>query len=441
MDVVNFNQLNVHVTPLMNSVSNNLLSTIAVNRSHINNNPYLFNHEVLPALPITNQRSSGRCWLFASMNLIRIMAHHNFLNNFQTDIDKLEFSQSYIYFWDKFHRYQMNLNYYIKMLQENNSGEYLRTFFNDPMGDGGQWDMAKAVIKQHGIVPKEVFPDSFHAKNSRGMNHILTNQLKNDCLELKNVSPESRNQLTKNMMDRIYKMLVSFLGKPPNPNQPFSWTFEAKVGGKKKVVTWDNMTPLSLLERTNFKPDEYVSVIHDPRTENPYMNKYVIKYLGNLEEQGVGWINLSIDRLKKLSADSIRQNVPVWFGCDVGNNWDRESGVHHPGIQDFKGVVGLNTDVLNKENRLRTFASLPNHAMVINGFFDDENKNVKRWKIENSWGAKSGHQGHLLMTDEWFSEYVFQIVVKKSLLSEAEKEVLNMDPRVIEPWDPLGTLA
>ena len=116
MDVVNFNQLNVHVTPLMNSVSNNLLSTIAVNRSHINNNPYLFNHEVLPALPITNQRSSGRCWLFASMNLIRIMAHHNFLNNFQTDIDKLEFSQSYIYFWDKFHRYQMNLNYYIKML-------------------------------------------------------------------------------------------------------------------------------------------------------------------------------------------------------------------------------------------------------------------------------------------------------------------------------------
>ena len=162
------------------------------------------------------------------MNLIRLMAHQNFVSNFQTDIDKLEFSQSYVYFWDKFHRYQMNLNYYIKMLNEANVGEYLRTFFNDPMGDGGHWDMAKAVVKRYGIVPKEVFPDSFHAKNSRGMNYILTNQLKNDCLELKNVSPESRNQLMKNMMERVYKMLVSFLGEPPKPDKTFSWTFEAK---------------------------------------------------------------------------------------------------------------------------------------------------------------------------------------------------------------------
>jgi len=440
MEQVNLNQLSVPITPLMNSVSNNLLSSIAVNRNHITNNPYLFNNQVTPSLPITNQRSSGRCWLFATMNLIRVMAHQNFVSNFQTEVDKLEFSQSYVYFWDKFHRYQMNLKYYIEMLEEKNSKEYLRTFFNDPMGDGGQWDMAKAVVKRYGIVPRDIFPDSFHAKNSRGMNYILTNQLKNDCLELKNVGAESRNQLLKNMMKRVYRMLVSFLGEPPKPNDSFSWTFEAKVGGKKKVVTW-NTTPLGLLERTKFNPDDYVSVIHDPRTENPYNNKYVIKYLGNLENRGVGWINLSIDRLKQLTAESIRQNVPVWFGCDVGNNWDRDSGVHHPGIQDFKGVVGLNTDVLTKENRLRTFASLPNHAMVINGFFEDDDKIIKRWKIENSWGTKSGHQGHLLMTDKWFNEYVFQIVVKKSLLSNKERGVLEMEPRIIQPWDPLGTLA
>ena len=212
MQPVNYQDFNLDVTPMMNSVSNNLLSSISVNKTHVHNNPYLFNHMISPELPITNQKSSGRCWLFATMNLIRVIAHQTFAEKFNVEIDKLEFSQSYVFFWDKFHRYQMNLNYYVEMLSENNSDEYLRTFFSDPMGDGGQWDMAKAVVKHYGIVPKEVFPDSFHAKNTRGMNYILTNQLKNDCLELKNVSPQSRNELVKVMMKRVYKMLVSFLG-------------------------------------------------------------------------------------------------------------------------------------------------------------------------------------------------------------------------------------
>ena len=440
MQPVTYQELNSEMTPMMNAVSNNLLSSVAVNTSHITNNPYLFNHVTTPSLPITDQKSSGRCWLFATMNLLRVVAHQTFKSSFNTEIDKLEFSQSYVFFWDKFHRYQMNLNYYLEMLEEDNSAEYLRTFFNDPMGDGGQWDMAKAVVLHYGVVPKEVFPDSFHAKNTRGMNYILTNQLKNDCLELRNVSPPSRNELVKSMMQRVYNMLVSFLGTPPKPDQTFSWTFEGKVDGKKKVTTWENMTPRTLLERTGFKPNDYVSVINDPRENNPYMQRYVIKYLGNMESRGVGWINLPIDRMKELSRDSIKANVPVWFGCDVGNNWDRSSGVHHPGIQDFTNVVGLNVATLDKAKRLETFASLPNHAMMINGLFETNNM-VKRWRIENSWGTKSGNSGHLLMTDEWYSEYVFQIVVRKDFLSDAEKAVLDSEPNTIEPWDPLGTLA
>lgn len=435
------NKLQTTVTPLMNSVSNNLLSSIAVNRKHINNNPYLFNREVEPSLPITDQHSSGRCWLFATMNIIRTTAHQKFKTDFQTDIDKLEFSQSYIYFWDKLHRYRLNLTYYLEILEEVNSDEYLRTFFNDPMGDGGQWDMAKVIVKKYGIVPKEVFPDSFHAKNSKGLNYILTNQLKNDCLLLKNTNLELHDNLLTDMMERVYKMLVSFLGEPPKPDEKFNWTFGAKVDGKKQVVTWNDVTPMDLLEKSGFNPDDYVSVVHDPRVNNPYMKKYVIKYLGNMENRGVGWLNLPIERLKELTATSIRNNMPVWFGCDVGNNWDRNSGVHHPGIQNFAQVVGLGTRMLNKENRLNTFASLPNHAMVINGLFEDDDKNVKRWKIENSWGVKSGNNGHLLMTDSWFDEYVFQIVVQKHLLTGEERDVLLTEPNLIEPWDPLGTLA
>tara|TARA_B110000908_G_C10266695_1_gene464718 strand:- start:1876 stop:3186 length:1311 start_codon:yes stop_codon:yes gene_type:complete len=436
MQPISFKNLNLETNPMMNAISNNLLSSVSVNKKHITDNPYLFNHLIKPALPITDQKSSGRCWLFATMNLLRVTAYQNFETKFNVEIKNLEFSQSYIFFWDKFHRYQMNLNYYLEILQEKNSSEYLRTFFNDPMGDGGQWDMAKAIVKHYGVVPKEVFPDSFHAKNTRGMNYILTNQLKNDCIELKNVSPVSRNELLKSMMQRVFNMLVSFLGNPPKPDELFSWTFNSK----DKVITWDNLTPKTLLDRTSFNPDEFVSVVNDPRPENPFMQKYVIKYLGNLEKRSVGWINLSIDRLKELSKKSIKDNVPVWFGCDVGNNWDKSSGVHHPGIQDFKNVIGLNTTILDKSNRLNTFSSLPNHAMVINGLFEKDGV-TKRWKIENSWGCKSGEKGHLLMTDKWFDEFVFQIVIKKDFLSLEERNIINSEPRLIEPWDPLGTLA
>lgn len=430
---------NVTVDPLMNALSNNLLSSISTNKQVVVDNPYLFNHEVDPVLPITNQKSSGRCWLFATMNLIRLVAYNNFVKSYNLKIDNLEFSQAYVFFWDKFHRYQQNLEYYIQMLEEAKSDEYLRTFFNDPMGDGGQWDMAKAVVEKYGVVPKEVYPDSTHASNSKGLNHILTMQLKNDCLELKNLSPESRVDMKRTMVKRVYKMLVSLLGEPPKPDKNFKWTFTAKSEGKQKVITWSNETPLSLLKKTSFNPNEWVSVVNDPRPNNPYGYMYKIKYLGNLEEKGVGWLNLPVSRLKELTAQAIKDNVPVWFGCDVGNNWDRSSGVHHPGIQNFKGTVGLNFN-LNKAQRLETFSSLPNHAMVITGLFEEDNT-VKRWKIENSWGTKSGNKGNLLMTDEWFSEYVFQIVVNRKYLNEKELVAEDGEHRTVEPWDPLGTLA
>lgn len=434
--VINYD---IPVTPMMNSVSNNLLSSVSVNKSHITNNPYIFNNNITPELPITDQKSSGRCWLFATMNLIRVMAHQTFTNEFNTKIDNLEFSQAYVFFWDKFHRYHMNLNYYLEMLNEDNSDSYQRTFFNDPMGDGGQWDMARAIVNKYGIVPKEVYPDSLHAGNTRGMNYVLTNQLKNDCLELKNVSEDSRNVLIKTMMERVYKILVSFMGKPPRADTVFDWTFTANVDGKKKVMTWENLTPKSLLARTGFNPDDYVSIVNDPRDSNPYYQKYVIKYLGNVEKMNVGWVNLPSLRLKELAKKSIDKNIPVWFGCDVGNNWDRTSGIHHVGIMDYKGTVGLNVN-MDKAKRLETYASLPNHAMVINGYFEKNNQ-VKRWKIENSWGTKSGNKGNLMMTDSWFDDYVFQIVVKKDLLDSDEKAVLTQDPKIIQPWDPLGTLA
>ena len=432
-NLVSSHWINTSVTPIQNAVSMNSVSSIGLNSTVVNNNPYIFNNQIDFGLPITNQKSSGRCWLFATCNLIRTMTYQNWSEEFGK-IEDFEISQSYLYFWDKLERYHRNLRYFIDILKlEKDQDRYKYQLFQDPMGDGGQWDMAKEIVKKYGIVPKQVYPDTHHSKSSREMNKILTKQLKSDFSVLENTDEQVIEQVIVLMMNRVYKMLVSFLGKPP---VNFDWTFKNK---DSKIFTFHDMTPLSFLEKTQFKPDDWVSIINDQRKENPYNKYYQVKYLGNVFDKHVGWINLNMDRINQLTKNSIDDKMPVWFGCDVGSEWDRNSGVQDPNIINHKDVLGLET-VQDKEARLRTFSSLPNHAMLITGYHD-ENKNVKRWKVENSWGKSSGTDGFLLMTNKWMDEYVFQVLINKKHLTDEENKLLSSEPSDIEPWDPLGTLA
>ena len=432
-NLVSSHWINTSVTPIQNAVSMNSVSSIGLNSTVVNNNPYIFNNQIDFGLPITNQKSSGRCWLFATCNLIRTMTYQNWSEEFGK-IEDFEISQSYLYFWDKLERYHRNLRYFIDILKlEKDQDRYKYQLFQDPMGDGGQWDMAKEIVKKYGIVPKQVYPDTHHSKSSREMNKILTKQLKSDFSVLENTDEQVIEQVIVLMMNRVYKMLVSFLGKPP---VNFDWTFKNK---DSKIFTFQNMTPLSFLEKTQFKPDDWVSIINDQRKENPYNKYYQVKYLGNVFDKHVGWINLNMNRINQLTKNSIDDKMPVWFGCDVGSEWDRNSGVQDPNIINHKDVLGLET-VQDKEARLRTFSSLPNHAMLITGYHD-ENKNVKRWKVENSWGKSSGTDGFLLMTNKWMDEYVFQVLINKKHLTDEENKLLSSEPSDIEPWDPLGTLA
>ena len=165
----------------------------------------------------------------------------------------------------------------------------------------------------------------------------------------------------------------------------------------------------------------------------------MVSYLGNVHDRHVGWLNMEMKRLKELSKDSIDNNMPIWFGCDVSAERDKSSGVEDVGIINYS-IVGQNVTNMDKESRLKSFSSLPNHAMLITGYHMEDNE-VKRWKVENSWGKSSGTEGFLIMTDKWMDEYVYQILINKSLLKKSELELLNFDAKVIEPWDPLGTLA
>ncbi len=411
-------------------VSNSYL--ITKDNELINNHSYLFNNDLDIKLPITDQKSSGRCWIFAALNMIRQIAQQNFIQD-NLDIGDLEFSQTYLYFWDKFERYNRSLKYFLdinKIDDEFKKNQYLIQLYKDPLGDGGQWSMICDLIKKYGIVPKKTMPDSFHSKASSNMNNFLTLQLKNDFNTLLKSDISIHDELIKMMMTRIYNYLVGFLGKPP---KEFNWTFKNKT----KIETLTNLTPMSFLKKTGFNPDDWVSIVNDPR--NQYYEKYQIKYLGNVNDNHVNWINLDISRLKELTKTSINNKKAVWFGCDVGAEYDKDTGIHDIGIYNTQLFMNHKIN-LSKQEKLKFYASVPSHAMVIVGYHDEDNQ-IKRWKIENSWGSSSGTSGYQLMSDKWFDEYVYQIVVHKDFLTDKEKEILTKEPLTIEPWDPLGTLA
>jgi bleomycin hydrolase len=407
------------------------ISQVTKDQSKINENPFIFNKEVTPKMPITDQKSSGRCWIFATLNMIRIIASQNMGSN----LKDLEFSQTYLYFWDKFERYHRSIQYYLDIKQNIEPEKqfyYLNHLYKEALGDGGQWDMSKDLVKKYGIVPKQAMPDSYHSKLSAPMNKLLTEMLINDFTILDKSEKSVHKELINIMMDRVYNVLVGFLGKPPTK---FNWIYEVK----NDVTTFNNISPHELLKIIKFNPDDWVTVVNDPRKENPYYKYYQVKYLGNVNNQHVGWINLPIERLKELSQQMIDKNLPVFFGCNVGAERDKDSGIMDVGIFDYKTFFDYK-NIMNKEEKLQTYASLPSHAMVIVGYYSDSGKPT-RWNIENSWGKSSGTDGFLQMTTNWYDEYVFQIVVAKSLLTENEVKTMESVHKLIEPWDPMGTLA
>ena len=420
-------------SPIQTAILHNSVSKLTKNQELINNNPFIFNHTVSGDFKITNQKNSGRCWLFATLNMIRFIA----CKSLKIDTKELEFSQSYLFFWDKYERYNRYLNYFLDINSKPDSAlkEHLFTFIcHQSLSDGGQWDMVKEVIKKYGIVPKKIYPDSYHAENSEKMNHILTEMLKQDWIILSKY-PLFCYKLIPKMMEKVFTTLVSFLGKPPEPTKTFDWEFHYE----KHSEIIKSLTPLELLKKSGFVPDDWISVVNDPRKENPYNTYYQIEYIGNVKNQHVGWINVDISRLKELTINSINDNYAVWVGCDVGAHHDIDSGIHAPNINKYHELLELK-NTMTKEDRIRFYSSVPSHAMVITAYHSDNNI-IKRYKVENSWGKSTGIDGYLLFTDAWFEEYVFQIVVHKKYLNEKEIKALEQKPRTIPPWDGISTLA
>ena len=382
-----------------------------------------------------NQKSSGRCWLFAATNVLR-----EHLGK-KLGLEQFELSQSYLAFWDKFER----CNYFFEAVLEtaglpltDRTVNYILS--DGGVSDGGQWDMFAALVRKYGVVPKHAMPETHQSSNTRSMNAVLRRFLHKHALALRRqaesgAGTEALEAQKQALLAKCWAFLASCYGQPPA-------VFDFEYVDKEKVYhREEGMTPLSFQDKYigDFL-DDCVSLINAPTADKPYGRIYTVKYLGNVaEDKGVRHINLTMEEMKAAVLRQLQDGEVVWFGSDCGKFGDRDSRFWDDQSFDSLPVTGLDT-VMTKEQMLDCCDSAMNHAMCFTGVNIGEDGKPNRWKIENSWGSEGLNEGYYMASDSWFDLLVYQAVVHKKYLGD-KAAILDTDPIVLDPWDPIGSLA
>ena len=389
----------------------------------------------LEAGKVTNQKQSGRCWMFAALNTMRVEVMK------KLNLENMELSQNYTLFYDKLEKANYFLESILDTVDEPTDGRLISWLLMAPLNDGGQWDMLANIIRKYGIVPKEAMPETFSSSCTREITPWMTKKLREFACTLrtayaKGASMEELQEKKQEMMSVIYRMLVIALGKPP---KTFTWETRDK---DKQFIRIADITPQQFFaEYVGWNLDDYVSIINAPTQDKPFHHSYTVQYLGNVTEGHiVRHLNLPIEEMKKLAITQMQDGQVVWFGCDVGQFHEKDLG-----IMDTDGIqAGLLFDTdfpMTKAQRLDYGESLMTHAMVFTGVNLDKVGKPNRWKVENSWGEDRGYKGFYIMSDRWFDEYMYQIVVNKKYLSKEQLKAYEEEPTVLAPWDPMGSLA
>ena len=384
---------------------------------------------------ITNQKQSGRCWMFAALNTFRFEVIK------KLNLENFEISQSYMFFYDKLEKANFFLESILDTLDEPRESRLIAWLLSAPMNDGGQWDMLCSLVDKYGVVPKYAMPESKASSASGEMDWVLTVKLREDACRLRNAYANGamREELAarkEEMLGEIYRILCICLGEPP---KTFDFEVEDKDG---KFIRECGMTPRAFFEKyVGLNLNDYISIINAPTADKPYHRSYSVKFLGNVKEgRQVRYLNLEIGELKKAAIAQMKDGSPVWFGCDVGKCSTRDGGVMDTKVYKLEELLGVKLG-MDKAERLDYGESLMTHAMVFQGVNLDKNGKPNRWRVENSWGEEAGEKGYYVMSDDWFDEYMYQIVVNKKYLSEELLAEYESEPILLEPWDPMGSLA
>jgi len=437
---------------------------------------HVYTHKTEEVKPVTNQKSSGRCWIFACLNAMRIP----FIKN--KSLDDFEFSQNYLFFWDKVERSNYFLHTiadsYRRSPKEDVGGrlvDFLLTSAGQPISDGGQWDMVVNLVEKHGLMPKKCFPEAFSCESSGRMNAILRSKLREFALDIHSHidrvgadDDASVKALIKEQMKTVFRIVSICLGMPP---KSFTWEYTDKSKKYNKVA---NITPQDFYHehvKPVFNLSEKVCLVTDPRPSNPTGKTYTVDCLGNVVDgKPTVYNNQPVETLIELAAKSIKAGEPVWFGCEVGKHMASKQGILDLEAHDYQLVFDTKVNLnMTKAQRLIYGESCMNHAMVLTGvsIVNDDGEavtngdcgangggggggsdesaplggQVTKWRIENSWGEDRNEKGYLTMTNDWFHEFVFEIVVDKKFCSQQVLDVYKQEPIVLPAWDPMGALA
>lgn len=386
---------------------------------------------------ICDQERSGRCWMFASLNTMRMRVMR------KLGLKTFELSQAYPLFWDKYERCNWFFEHVIATSHEPLDSREMAFLLADPLCDGGQWDMFASLVKKYGVVPKEAMPECAGSRSTGDVDKYLTRLLRAGAKRLREAvaadSDEAALAAVKHeLMRDCYRVLSICLGEPPR-------TFDVRIRNRdNELVASGTYTPQAFFaEFVDMDVDEYVSVINAPTSDKPYLRSYTVKFLGNvIEDGGVRHVNLPMDALRRAAVAQLRDGLPVWFGSDVDQGFLRDDGVLDPAALDVDGLFGLPIEAgLDKAARLDYGESLMTHAMTLQGVNLDESGAPTRWRVENSWGKDHGRDGYDIASDAWFDEYVYQVVVNKKYLTDEERAAYEGEPIELAPWDPMGALA
>lgn len=427
-------EANVKYVALENAVTHNgIHASLETRKSAVENTP-VFSLD-LTKDKVTNQKASGRCWMFAALNTFR----HKMISSFQ--LEDFELSQAHTFFWDKYEKSNWFLEQVIATADQELTSRKVAFLLQTPQQDGGQWDMVVSLFEKYGVVPKSVYPESISSSNSRELNTYLNKLLRQDAQILRDLihsgaDSEAVASKKQALLQEIFNFLAMSLGLPP---REFDFSYRDK---DNQFHTESGLTPQSFYKKyVDLQLDDYVSIINAPTTDKPYGKSYTVDMLGNVVgSRPVRYLNVPMDRLKELAIAQMKAGETVWFGSDVGQVSNRKAGILATDVYDFEAGMDIHL-TQDKAGRLDYAESLMTHAMVLTGVDLDEAGQSRKWKVENSWGDKVGTDGYFVASDAWMDEYTYQIVVRKEFLTADELAAYEAEPIVLAPWDPMGALA
>lgn len=419
--------MDAYTKAMQNALSNNEVNQLARKLENVDEDDHYFTYKV-DVKGITDQKSSGRCWLFTSLNMFRPKAMEVF------NVSSFEFSENYLYFWDLFEKSNLFLNNMIETAEAPVDDRLVQWYFKAPIGDGGMWSSFANLVDKYGMVPSMIMPETQSSENTRNMVKFINLKLKENGLRLREAAQnglekEALHSMREEMMTEIYRMLALNLGVPP---AEFEWRYKDKDG---ELSAYTRYTPLEFKEKVlgDIQVRDYVMLMNDPT--RPFNKHYEIDNYRNVEE-GVNWhyVNLPNEKIKPMAIESIKKNMAIYASCDVGQQLNRNYGILDVDNYDYESVYGVSFG-MNKAERIRTRSSGSSHGMALIAVDIDNNGKPVKWQFENSWGEDTGHKGYLTFTDEWFDEYMFRIVIHKDFITPEVLDIYKTKPTLLPPWD------